>query len=159
MGRSEIAQGTRASFNFLKFLKFLKIANVLKEIFYLYQRLRGVTTLTNAVWALLGPNLSRPGNLDHPPEFLGYVKLNFLRRPDFFLQCPGIIACFPEKFPIVPIPGSRNFQIPGTILALSRHSVCQSCHPRKDKRISAKVSPARYIRSLVVHLQITFTKL
>ena len=49
MGRSEIAQGTRASFNFLKFLKFLKVANVLKEIFYLYQRLRGVTTLTNAV--------------------------------------------------------------------------------------------------------------
>ena len=23
----------------------------------------------------------------------------------FFLQCPGIIACFPEKFPSVQFPG------------------------------------------------------
>ena len=32
-------------------------------------RKTGVTTLTNAVSAILGLNLSRPGNLDHPPEF------------------------------------------------------------------------------------------
>ena len=63
--------------------------------------LRGVTTLTNAVWAILGLNLSRPGNLDHPPEFWGYIP----GCPDFFLHCPGIIACFPEKYPSVPIPG------------------------------------------------------
>ena len=65
------------------------------------EQLRGVTTLTNAVWAILGLNLSRPGNLDHPPEFWGYIP----GCPDFFLHCPGIIACFPEKFPSVPIPG------------------------------------------------------
>lgn len=35
------------------------------------KKVRGVTTLTNAV------SLSRPGNLDHPPEFLGYIPGNY----------------------------------------------------------------------------------
>lgn len=35
------------------------------------KKVRGVTTLTNAV------SLSRPGILDHPPEFLGYIPGNY----------------------------------------------------------------------------------
>ena len=48
---------------------------------------RGVTTLTNAVWAILGLNLSRPGNLDHPPEFLGYISFDV---PIFFWNVPEL---------------------------------------------------------------------
>ena len=52
-----------------------------------WQISRGVTTLTNAVWAILGVNLSRPGNLDHPPEFLGYISLDV---PIFFCNVPEL---------------------------------------------------------------------
>ena len=68
---------------------------------------RGVTTLTNAVWAILGVNLSRPGNLDYPPEFLEYMKKKFLRCSDFFHYVPELsrvsrknfqVSRFPKKF-------------------------------------------------------------
>ena len=48
-----------------------------KNVLCCEQQGQGVTTLTNAVWALLDLNVSRPGNLDHPPEFLGYLPGNF----------------------------------------------------------------------------------
>jgi len=51
------------------------IARQWKSTFMLASR--GVTTLTNAVCALLGLNVSRPGNLNHPPEFLDYLSGNF----------------------------------------------------------------------------------
>ena len=65
----------------------------------------GVTTLTNAVWAILGVNLSRPGNLDHPPEFLGYISFDV---PILFCNVPELkrvsrknfqVSRFPEKTP------------------------------------------------------------
>ena len=55
----------------------------------------GVTTLTNAVSAILGMNLSRPGNLDHPPEFWGYIFWNFLEFPAYHWY--GLLVCVNHK--------------------------------------------------------------
>jgi len=50
----------------------------------------------------------RPEILYHPPEFLGY----FPSMSRFFSgMSRNIIACFPEKFPRVPIPG-KIFKFP-----------------------------------------------
>lgn len=40
--------------------------------------LRGMTAPTNAVWGILGLNISRPGNVEHPPKFLGCIPEKFL---------------------------------------------------------------------------------
>ena len=102
-------------------------------------RLRGVTTLTNAVWAILGLNLSRPGNLDHPPEFWGYIP----GCPDFFLHCPGIIACFPEKCPSVPIPGEIS-RFPEQFWLCPETAFVRVVTPRGDSNLNiatSKIAP------------------
>ena len=99
----------------------------------MHKNIRGVTTLTNAVWAILGLNLSRPGNLDHPPEFWGYIP----GCPDFFLQCPGIIACFPEKFPSVPIPGEIS-RFPEQFWLCPETVFVRVVTPRKTLRENSK---------------------
>ena len=62
-----------------------------------------MATLTNAVRAILGFNLSRPGNLDHPPEFLGYISFVV---PIFFFAMSRNYSAFPGK--ISKCPDSRN---------------------------------------------------
>ena len=51
-------------------LDFVFLVDARKNVFFFFfQFFTGLTTLTNAAWATLGLNLSRPGNLDHPTEF------------------------------------------------------------------------------------------
>ena len=75
----------------------------------------GVTTLTNAVWAILGLKLSRPGNWIILPNFWE-TSNKFPSMSRFFSAISRNYRAFPDS--------RRNLQIPGTILALSRNSVC-----------------------------------
>jgi len=52
----------------------------------------------------------------------------------FFLQRPGIIACFPKKFPSVPIPGQIS-RFPEQFWLCPETAFVRVVTPRTDRHV------------------------
>ena len=122
--------GVNAVKHYLRRLRLVSIATILSKtlkIQFLFlsaipHNWSFFTIFKQTFWSILGyhSTLSRPGNLDHPPpEFLGY----FPSVSRFFSAMSRNHRVFLGKISTCP-DSRRNLQIPGTILALSRNSVC-----------------------------------
>ena len=77
-----------------------------------YMIRRGVTTLTNAVWAILGLKLSRPGNLIILPNFGETSNKISFDVPIFFCNLPELSRVSRKNFQVSRFPqkslNSRN---------------------------------------------------
>ena len=108
---------------------------VISSIMYVHYRcaflqyalmLRGVTVITNAVWAQNCETESHAENLEYPPDFFEDTKNIVLDVPIFVCHVPETYRVSQENSRVSRFP--KKSPTPGRPVLFSRNRSCQSCH-------------------------------